>query len=179
MLPTGIFVNNLLTFSVSTIAFLQSWFLRDGNLVFFLVINIKKLLTVEKYLNLDLDMATKGKPQTRIAAQNNVIRTNYIRTINDNTQQNHKCILCGDRDETVNPIISECNKLAQKEHKTRHDLVGNVIHKELCKRLKFYHTTTWYIHKPKSVRGNETHKIPWDIEIQTDNLIPVRRIDLE
>ena len=32
-----------------------------------------------------------------------------------------ECRLCGDRDETINHIISECSKLAQKEYKTRHD----------------------------------------------------------
>ena len=46
----------------------------------------------------------------------------------DKMQQNGKCRLCGDRDETINHIISECSKLAQKEYKTRHDWVGKVIH---------------------------------------------------
>ena len=31
---------------------------------------------------------------------------------------------CGERDKTVNHIISECSKLAQKEFKTIQDLVG-------------------------------------------------------
>ena len=39
----------------------------------------------------------------------------------DKTQQNSKCRLCGDKDETINHIISDCSKLAQKEYKTRHD----------------------------------------------------------
>ena len=56
-----------------------------------------------------------------IAAQNSVIRTNHIKTRIDKTQQNSKCRLCGDRDETINYIISECSKLAQKEYKARHD----------------------------------------------------------
>ena len=56
-----------------------------------------------------------------MAAQNNAIRTNHIKARIDKTQQNSECWLCGDRDETINHIISECNKLAQKEYKTRHD----------------------------------------------------------
>ena len=56
-----------------------------------------------------------------IAAQDNAIRTNHIKARIDKTQQNSKCRLCGDRDETTNHIISECSKLAQKEYKTRHD----------------------------------------------------------
>ena len=86
--------------------------------------------------------------------------------------------MCGDRDETINHILSECSKLAQREYKTRHDWVGKVIHWELCKKLNFDHTTKWYMHKPESVLENETHKILWDYEIQTDHLIPARRPDL-
>ena len=56
-----------------------------------------------------------------IAAQDNAIRTNHIKARIDKTQQNCKCRLCGDRDETINHIISECSKLAQKEYKARHD----------------------------------------------------------
>ena len=44
------------------------------------------------------------------------------------------------------------------------DWVVNVINWELCKRLKFDHTTKCYIHKQVSVRKNETHKILWDFD---------------
>ena len=37
----------------------------------------------------------------RIATQTNVIKTNYIKTRNYNTQQNRKCTLCGDKHETL------------------------------------------------------------------------------
>ena len=67
-------------------------------------------------------------------------------------QQNSKCRLCGDRDETINPIISECSKLAQKEHKERHDWVGKVIHWEMCKEFQFDHTNKWYIHNQAPVQ---------------------------
>ena len=67
-----------------------------------------------------------------IAEQNNAIRTNHIKTKIDKTQQNSQCMLCGNRDETTNHIISECSKLAQKEYKTRPDWVGKVIHWEMC-----------------------------------------------
>ena len=69
----------------------------------------------------------------RIAAQNNALRTNHIKTRIDKTQQNSKCRQCCDRDETIHHIISECSKLVQKEYKTRHDWVGKVIHWEMCK----------------------------------------------
>ena len=68
-----------------------------------------------------------------IAAQNNAIRTHQIKARIDKTQQNNKCRLCGDRDETINHLMSECSKLALKEYKTRQDWVGKVIHWEMCK----------------------------------------------
>ena len=63
-----------------------------------------------------------------MAAKNSTIRTNLIKVRIDKTQQNSKCRLCGDRDETINHIISECSKLAQKEYKARHNWVDKVIH---------------------------------------------------
>ena len=113
-----------------------------------------------------------------IAVQNNSIRTNHIKARIDKTQQKSKYRLCGDRDETINHMISECGKLAQKEYKTRHDWVGQVIYRELCKKLKYDRTKKWYMHNPTSVLKNDTHKDLWDFDIQTEHLISARRPDL-
>ena len=94
-----------------------------------------------------------------IAAQNNAIRTTHIKA------------RCGDRDEMINHKISKCSKLSQKEYKTRHHRVGKVIPWELCKKFKFDLMNKWYMHNPISVLENETHKLLWDFEIQTDHLI--------
>ena len=113
-----------------------------------------------------------------IAAQNDAIRTNHIKVRIDKTQQNGKCRLYGDRDETINHIINECSKLAQKQYKTRHERVDKVIHREFCKKFKFDHTNKWYMHNPTAALENETHKLLWDFDIQTDHLISARRPDL-
>ncbi len=42
----------------------------------------------------------------------------------DKTQQSSRYRLCGDREEAINHIISECSKLTQKENKTRHNMEG-------------------------------------------------------
>ena len=86
-------------------------------------------------------------------------------------QQNNRCRLCGDREETIYHIIIECSKLVQKEYKTKHNWVGKVIDWELYKKFKFDHTNKWYMH-------NETHKLLWDFEIQMDYLISARQPDL-
>ena len=50
-----------------------------------------------------------------IAAQEQAIRKI------DRTQENSKCRMCGKAEEIVNHVLSECNKLAQKRYKRRHD----------------------------------------------------------
>ena len=61
----------------------------------------------------NVDVAKKKKPQEEtesllIVAQNNTIRSNQIKPrIDDAIKQ--RCRLCGDRDETINHIISECS----------------------------------------------------------------------
>ena len=95
-----------------------------------------------------------------IATRNNVIKTNHIKARIDKTHQNSKCGLCGDKDETINPIISECSKLA--EYKTRHDWMGKEIHWEMCKEFQFDHTNKWYMHNTASLLENDTQKLRWD-----------------
>ena len=58
------------------------------------------------------------------------------------------------------------------------DWVGKVIHWEMCKKFKFEHTNKWYMHNPAPVLENDSHKLLWDFDIQTDHLIPARRPDL-
>ena len=99
-----------------------------------------------------------------IAAQKYDITTNYVKGKIHKTQQNNKCWLCGDRDKMIDHIISECSNLGQKEYTTRHDWMGKVIHKELCKKFNFDYTNKCYIRNPESVPENEAHKLLglWD-----------------
>ena len=82
-----------------------------------------------------------------MAARNSAIRTNHIKARIDKIQQNSECRLCG---ETINNIISECSKLAQKEYKTRHNWVGKVIHWEMSKKFKSDHANKWYNAQPRT-----------------------------
>ena len=77
----------------------------------------------------------------------------------------------------INHIISECSKLAHKEYRAWHDWVGKVIHREMSKKFQFDHTNKWYMHNPAPVLENNSHKLLWDFNIQTDHLIPARRQD--
>ena len=95
----------------------------------------------------------------------------------DKTQQNSKCRLYSGRDKTITHLISECSKLDQKEYKARHDWVRKVIYWEMCKKFKFDHANKWYMHNSAPVLEDDTHKLLWDFEIQTDHLISARRPD--
>ena len=49
-----------------------------------------------------------------MATQEQAIRTNIIKAKIDKTQENSKCRMCGKAEESVNHVLSECSKLAQK-----------------------------------------------------------------
>ena len=74
--------------------------------------------------------------------------------------------------EHLNTLASSC-----KEYKTREDWVGKVIHREICKKFTFDHTNKWYMHNPVHVLEYDTHKLLWDFDIHTDDLISARRPD--
>ena len=61
-----------------------------------------------------------------IGAQNNAIKTVSKQEL-IRRNKNSRCRLCGYRDAMINHIISEWSKLAQREYKTSHDRVGEVI----------------------------------------------------
>ena len=63
------------------------------------------------------------------AAKNNDVRTNYVKEKTDN----RKSRLCDVRDETEESLQENSRKGIQKLV----DLMGKVIHRELCKRVKF------------------------------------------
>ena len=111
----------------------------------------KKLEETCCYLNSSEKLSANAGVKNSQRTKDNAIRTNHIKARIDKTQQNSKCRLCGDRDETINHIISECSKLAQKEYKARHDWVGKVIHWEMCRKFQFDHTNKWYMHNPAPV----------------------------
>ena len=69
-------------------------------------------------------------------------------------------------------------ELSAKRLNIRHEYVGKVIHWELYKKLKFFHSNKGYMHNLESILEKETHKIRWDLEIQTDHLILTRFPDL-
>ena len=67
------------------------------------------------------------------AAQDQALRTNAVEARIENQNVSSKCRMCGSHDETVQHTLCSCPKLAQTEYKKRYDVVGRVIHWEVCK----------------------------------------------
>ena len=89
-----------------------------------------------------VDLVKKRKPYDRNWISSNsstkkATRTNHIKERINKTWQKSRCRLCGDRDVTINHIISECSKFPQKEYKTRYNWLGKVIYCKLCQKFNF------------------------------------------
>ena len=63
-----------------------------------------------------------------VAGQNQSIRTNLVKGRNDKRQGDSLCRVCRKVDESIDHIVSDCSKLAQKEYKRRHDNLGKIVH---------------------------------------------------
>ena len=66
------------------------------------------------------------------AAQDQALRTKYVKHHIDNAAESPLCRLCGEKGETFSHIVSECNMLAQREYKRRHDIIARKVHTGNC-----------------------------------------------
>ena len=105
----------------------------------------------------DLKVQTEA---TICAAQEQALRTNYTKK---KTSENPLCRMCGERGETVQHIICECKKLAQREYKRRHDTVAKLVHWKLCEKHNLERKEKWYEHCPEGVVEDDDVKLIWDI----------------
>ena len=112
------------------------------------------------------------------AAQEQAIRTNYVKHRIDRTSESPLCRLCGTKSESVQHLVSGCEKLAQKEYKRRHDNVAKKVHWDLCKKNGLECTDKWYEHVPEGAVENEEVKLLWDNNVQCDYVIEARRPDI-
>ena len=112
------------------------------------------------------------------SAQEQALRTNYMRFHIDHTAESPLCRMCGSKGETVAHVVSECSKLAQTEYKGRHDNVARYIHWQLCGKCGLERASSWYEQKPEGVVESESFKILWDFPGQCDRKIEARRPDI-
>jgi len=120
----------------------------------------------------------KGTESLLMAAQEQALRTRYIKYAIDKAKIDPKCRWCGTTNETVQHLVSGCTALCDLEYKSRHNKVASIIHWRLCKKFEIDVHKTWYRHEPQPVLENDKVKILWDVNIYTDRVIQARRPDL-
>ena len=114
-----------------------------------------------------------------MAAQEQATRTRSIRHRIDKENVSPLCRLCGEREETVAHVVSECKVLAQNQYKKwRHDTICQIIHWQLGKDNGLDHSERWYDHRPDAITENESVKLLWDMQIQTDKVLEHSRPDI-
>ena len=120
----------------------------------------------------DLNVETVAK---LCAAQDHAILANYVKHKTDKTAKSPLRRMCVNKSETISHIVSEWEKLTQKELKRRHDNVAEVVHWKLCCKDNLKKSEKWYKHAPVRVVKNEEVKILWDVMIQCDREIKAKK----
>lgn len=121
------------------------------------------------------------KPETEAlicAAQEQAIRTNYVKCNIDKSVASPLCRLCHEKGESISHVVSECKKLAQSEYKKRHDNVAKYIHWELLGQFLMERSEKWYEHKPVGVMERNGVTVMWDFMVQCDRYIEHRKPDI-
>jgi hypothetical protein len=78
------------------------------------------------------------------AAQEQALRTRFVRAKIDGEDVDSMCRVCGKEIETVPHLASACGGLAQSQYKTRHDRMGLRVYWELCCKYKIKCADKWY-----------------------------------
>ena len=113
-----------------------------------------------------------------VAAQDQAFRTNSIRVKIVKQEGSPLCRLCGNKEETVDHLVSSCSKIAQTDYKNRHDKVAANLHWSLCKQFGFPRADNRWEHRAEKALENDDYKLQWDYEIQVDRAIRERKPDL-
>jgi hypothetical protein len=70
-----------------------------------------------------------------VGAQDQAISTNYFKNKILKEENDSKCRLCKQREDSVDHLTSGCLILAKSEYLMRHDKVGAHLHDSVCKAL--------------------------------------------
>ena len=74
--------------------------------------------------------------------------------------------MCKVKEETIDHLVSSCNKIAQTDYKERHDKVASMLHWNLCRKYNLPTADKWWEHKVDMVLQKEDVKILWDFKTQ-------------
>ena len=104
------------------------------------------------------------------AAQEQALRAIVIQGMIDKSLDQTECGICSRTDETINHIVSECPKLAQRECKRRQDWIGRRIRWEIVRANEIHVEPKWYERQPEAVIENDFYIILWFLLYRQTNL---------
>ena len=86
----------------------------------------------------------KGTEAIIKAAQNQALRTNWIKHRTDKQDMSLKCRICQTEDESAMHLASSCEGLAKQQYKVRHDAVKRSVYWEICRKYGIECSRKWY-----------------------------------
>jgi hypothetical protein len=110
-----------------------------------------------------------------VAAQDQEISTNNFKRKILKEENESRCRLCKEYEETTDHLTSGCPILAKNEYIIRHDKVCTHLHYSICKTLIIETTENWYSHISKSVCQHEDITVLWNQGVQTDREVLANR----
>ena len=112
------------------------------------------------------------------AALEQAIRITCVKHKIDKTALSPLCRMCDKKSEAISHIVSECEKLAQKDYTRRHDNVARIVQWNLRGKSNLKKSEKWYEHAPEGVAENGEVNILWDVMIQCDREINARKPEI-
>ena len=103
------------------------------------------------------------------AAQEQALRTRWLRANIEKEDISQNCRVCGKQMETIVHLVAGCEVLAKGAYKRRHDRVGLRVYWEMCRKSGVKCAEKWYEEVPDPVRVSEDLKkeIWWDRKVET------------
>ena len=113
-------------------------------------------------------------------AQEQAVRRNYVKHKIGKIAQSPLFRICDKKSESTTHIVSDCEKLAEKECKSKRRVKNapRIVHWKLCGKYNLKRSEIWYEHNPEGVVENEEVKILWDVMIQCDREIKAKKPDI-
>ena len=78
-----------------------------------------------------------------MAAQDQALRTNAIKTKIEKTANDSKCRLCKEKEETFDHLVSASSKTTQTDYKERLNKIASILRWNLCKKYHLPAAGKW------------------------------------
>ena len=143
------------------------------------VILDEKLLDIEQSYHWLKSGDIKGETEsTIVATQDQAISTNYFKNKILKEENESKCRLCKQHEETIDHLTSGFPILAKNKYLMRHDKVCSHLHYSICKALGNETTDKLYTHMPKPVYEKGDVTVLWNQAVHTDREVTANRPDI-